>query len=211
MKTLTTPIRSILLVAFIWMGMASVLSADQCLDLSPSLAAGKNLSDEISIRELTDTEYRQVKALLTTLNGKWKGDATEIQCNKKDINDQEVAQYAAKAKVRYHRSGKLLIEAELKSAEQRTKHQETLRFYLKDKMLRIHHDSGSGDVELIQVTENKFELRYRARVQNRGNAGGIYNEFFYRVETGSGGFSVFRMIYTQGRLTSQYAWRLRRD
>ncbi len=216
MKTLATPIRSIpirsiWLMVLLWSYMMSAVSADQCLDPSPSIAAGKKLSDNISVRELTDTEYQQVKELLSTLNGDWKGDATEIRCNMMDVNDQDVGQYAVKADAKYHRSANLLIDAELKSAKQRTTHQETLRFYLTDKLLRINHDTGMGDVELIEVNENGFELRHRSRVQNAGNAGGIYNEFFYRLEAESGSLSVFRKIYTQGRLSSKYAWRLRRN
>ncbi len=209
MKKKTIPYLLMWLVISIGVEVASVASAEQCLDTSPTLSTGKRLSDHISIRELSDTEYGQVKTLLKSLDGRWKGTATEVDCNMADRDDQDISQYTTTAKARSSRSGNLLIEAKFVAPEEHTTHQETLRFYLSDKYLRIHHDSGMGDVELIHVSENNIELRYNVRTLNR--AGGLmFKEFFYRLALGSGGFSVFRKIYTQGRLSSQYDWHFRR-
>ena len=212
MKKVSFAIRSIWMIFSICAAMESSVFAGQCLDPSPTLSAGKKLSDTLSIRELTNTEHRHAKALLKSLNGKWKGDATEVKCKLANIDDQEVSHYTIKAKAKSYRSGNLLLEAKFYSPEERTLHQKTLRFYLIDKKyLRIHHDSGLGDVELLEVSENIIELRYRMRVKNRGNPGGIYNEFFYRLAAGSDGFSTTREIYTQGKLSSRDEWRFRRQ
>jgi len=195
MRKKTIPILLIWMMLATDFGMASVVAAEQCLDTSPPLSAGKRIPDRISIRVLTDTEYQQVKTLLKSLDGRWKGRATVIGCNMADLNDQDISHYTTKAKAKASRSGDLLIEAEFYAPEEHTTHQETQRFYLSGKYLRIHHDSGAGDVELIHVSANKIELRYNVRTRN--SAGRLtHNEFFYRLSTGSGGFSIFRKTYT---------------
>jgi hypothetical protein len=202
---------------FVWImfcisfGMASVGDAAQCLDPSPTISSGRKFTDPISARELTATENQQLTAVLKSLEGRWQGDATEVTCNLADIEDQDIDAFTMKAKVRMDRSGDFLMEAEFHSAKEHTRHQKTLRFYLNEQFIRIHHDNGTGDVELIEVSENQFQFRYLIRVKNRGNAGGIYLEFFYRITTADSGFSIHQEIYTQGRLSGQSDWKLRHE
>jgi hypothetical protein len=103
------------------------------------------------------------------------------------------------------------LRGEFYSAKEHTHQQEALRLYLNERYLRINYDSGIGDLELIDVSEEKIDLRYLIRVQNRANAGGIYIEYFYRIEKSPSGFTVHQDIYTQGRLSAKYDWRFRRN
>ena len=117
----------------------------------------------------------------------------------------------ADAEAKMDRSNGFQLSTEFYSPKEHTHHQEVLRLYLNENYLRINYDSGIGDLELIDVSDDKIELRYLIRVQNRGNAGGIYNEYFYRIEKSPSGFTVHQDLYTQGRLSATYDWRFRRN
>ncbi len=203
--------RSICLMSTLCLGLASMVFASQCLDLSPTISSGRKFADAIALRKLTDSEHRHVETLLKSLDGRWIGEAAEVACNLADIDDRDMSRYAIKATVETDRTGNFIMEAELYSAEERTSHQKTLRFYLKDQYLRVHHNNGAGDVELIEVSDTHFELRYLLRVQNLGNPGGIYREFFYRLASTPNGFSIVQTIYTQGRLNGLIEWRFHHD
>lgn len=200
----------IFLLVVIFFGSAVGVVSGECLDPSPSVSAGKRPSDPISVRELSETEHMQVKAILKSLDGKWKGNAREIRCNLADLNDQDVNEYTIKARSSTSRSGNVLLEAEFYSSAERTTHQKTLRFYLVGNLLRIHHDGGIGDVELIQVSDNNIEFRYKRRSRYKGGTGLVFHEFAYRLATDAEGISLYRQVYTQGRLSSQYEWHFRR-
>lgn len=211
MKRISIAAGCVWIMLCISFGMASAGGAAQCLDPSPTLSSGKKFTDPISERELTATEHQQVSAVLESMEGRWQGDATEVTCNLADIEDRDIDAFTVKAKARMDRSGDFLLDAEFYSAKEHTRHQKTLRFYLNEKVIRIHHDNGTGDAELIEVSEKHFKLRYLIRVQNRGNAGGIFLEFFYRIATTDSGFSIHQEIYTQGRLSGQSDWEFRRE
>ncbi len=199
------------MMLWIGLGMASAGSAAQCHDLSPTIKAGRKFTSPNAAKAPTGSQYQQIRALFESLEGDWVGDATEVTCNLADSEDEEIAAFTIDAEVEMGRTGDFLLEAEFYSAKEHTHHQEALRLYLNERYLRINYDSGIGDLELIDVSEDKIELRYLIRVQNRANAGGIYNEYFYRIEKSPGGFAIHQDIYTQGRLSAKYDWRFRRN
>jgi hypothetical protein len=199
------------MMLWIGLGMAFAGSAAQCHDLSPTIKVGRKFTSPNAAKVLTGTEYQQIKALLESLEGDWVGDATQVTCDSADSEDQEIDAFTIDAEAKMGWSGEFLLRGEFHSAKEHTHQQETLRLYLNKRYLRINYDSGIGDLELIDVSEDKIELRYLIRVQNRGNAGGIYNEYFYRIEKSPSGFTVHQDLYTQGRLSAKYDWRFRRS
>jgi hypothetical protein len=183
----------------------------QCHDLSPTIKAGRKFTSPNAAKALTGAQYRQIKALLESLEGDWVGDATQATCTSADSNDQEIETFTIDAEAKMGWSSDFLLRAEFYSPKEHTHQQETLRLYLNERYLRINYDSGIGDLELIDVSEDKLEWRYLIRVQNRGNAGGIYIEYFYRIAKSPGAFTVHKDIYTQGRLSATYDWRFSRN
>lgn len=211
MKKISITVGSIGMMLWIGLGLASAGSAAQCHDLSPTIKAGRKFTAPNATRALTGEEYQQARALLESLEGDWVGDATQVTCESADSQDQEVDALTIDAEVKMDRSDGFMMRGEFYSAKEHTHQQQTLRLYLNQRYLRINYDSGIGDSEVIDVSENKIELRYLIRVQNRGNAGGIYNEYFYRIAKSPGAFTVHKAIYTQGRLSATYDWRFRRS
>jgi hypothetical protein len=211
MKQISTTVGTICMMLWIVLGMASAGSGAQCHDLSPTIKAGRKFTAPNAAKALTGAEYRQIKALLESLEGDWVGDATQATCRSADSEDQEIEAFTIDAEAKMDRSGEFLLRGEFYSAKEHTHQQEALRLYLNERYLRINYDSGIGDLDLIDLSEDKIDLRYLIRVQNRGNAGGIYNEYFYRIEKSPSGFTVHQDIYTQGRLSAKYDWRFRRN
>jgi hypothetical protein len=211
MKQISITVGSICMMLWISLGMASAGSAAQCHDLSPTIKAGRKFTEPNAGKALTGMQYQQIKALFESLEGDWVGDATQITCDSADSEDQEIDAFTIDAEAKMDRSGEFLLRGEFYSAKEHTHQQEALRLYLNERYLRINYDSGIGDLDLIDLSEDKIDLRYLIRVQNRGNAGGIYNEYFYRIEKSPSGFTVHQDIYTQGRLSAKYDWRFRRN
>lgn len=186
--------------------MVSPAFSAECLDKSPTAATGKNPYGPMEIRELNQGELEMTRRLLKSLDGQWKGRAEEVACNPADSEEKEVRVYSIKAKAKTDHYGNFFMKIELYSAKERTTHQKTLRFYIYENLLRINHDNGTGDVEIISLTKQKIELRRRALLRNKHNRGGIHKEFFFEMNVGPDGFSVSRDIYTQNRLSEQHLW-----
>lgn len=211
MKQISITVGSICMMLWLGLGMASADSAVRCHAISPTIKSGRKFTAPNATRALSGREYQQIKALLESLEGDWVGDATQITCDSADSEDQEIDALTIDAEVKMERSGAFTMRGEFYSAKEHTQQQQTLYLYFNRRHLRINYDSSIGDAELIDVSEDKLELRYLIRVQNRGNAGGIFNEYFYRIEKSPGGFTIHQDIYTQGRLSATYDWRFRRN
>lgn len=193
------------------LALVSISSAQQCLSPSPTTLAGGRSYDPIKDRELTREELGTLQILLKSLNGEWRGVSDTFFCMSiSDPDDVERGQLTIKAKVRVDRYGNLLMDAELYNPENRSGHQQTLRLYLNNKRLRIDHDTGAGDVELIEVSDQKIAFLYR-RVNPTGKStGSSRSEIFFTLSTSERSLTIEQQIYVQAKLSSGYAWRLKR-
>ena len=200
-----------ILALMVSMALVSISSAQQCLSPSPTTLAGGRSYDPIKDRELTREELATLQTLLKSLDGEWHGVSDTFFCKSiSDPNDVEPGHLTIKARVSVDRNGNLLMEAELYDPENRTGSQETLRLYLNDKRLRIDHDTGAGDVELIEVGDHKVAFLYR-RVNPTGKpTGSSRSETFVTLSTGERTLTIEKQIYIQAKLSSGYTWRLQR-
>ena len=200
---------SLLLIGLL--ALAPICSAQECLSPSPTTLAGGRSYDPIKDRELTPDERNTLQNLLKSLDGEWRGVSDTFFCKSiSDPDDVEPRHYTIKAKARVDRYGNLLIEAELYDPENRSSHQETLRLYLNNKRLRIDHDTGAGDVELIEVSDHKIAFLYR-RVNPTGKAtGSSRSEYFFTLSAGERSLTIEQQLYVQAKLSSGYAWQLKR-
>ena len=193
------------------LAMVSISPAQQCLSPSPTTLAGGRSYDPIRDRELTREELATLQTLFKSLNGEWRGVSDTFFCKSiSDPDDVEPGHFTIKASVRVDRYGNLLMEAELYDPENRSSHQKTLRLYLNNKLLRIDHDTGAGDVELIEVGNHKVAFLYR-RVNPTGKpSGSSRSETFFTLSTGERSLTIDQQIYIQAKLSSGYTWQLQR-
>ena len=193
------------------LALVSISSAQQCLSPSPTTLAGGRSYDPIQDRALTADELSTLQTLLKSLNGEWRGVSDTFFCKSiSDPDDVEPGHSTVKAKVRVDRYGNLLMEAELYDPENRSSHQETLRLYLNNKRLRIDHDTGAGDVELIEVGDHKIAFLYRRVTPTGKSSGSSRSETFFTLTTGERSLTIEQQIYIQAKLSSGYTWQLQR-
>ncbi|MFZ1984059.1 MAG: hypothetical protein WAU91_06575 [Desulfatitalea sp.] len=185
--------------------------ADECLSPSPSIRAGKDPYAAIAPRELTPAEREGLTRLFKSLAGDWQGTADTFFCRSTaDPADKEREHNTVRAKVEVDYNNNLALRADLFSPQRRSASQETLRFYLNNRRLRIDHDTGAGDVELQTVTDQGLTFFYR-RVAPLGAFGGsARREYFVTLQAAGKGFSIEQIIYVQGKLSSGYTWRFER-
>lgn len=191
--------------------VAAPAFAVECLEDSPTVQAGKDPYAPIHVRDLTAQEYNRILALFKSLQGQWKGTAKELFCP--DLNDPSARKsedFTVRANVTVDYFGNFLLNMELYSQKQNATHSELMRFYLDQKRLRINTNSNAGDVELIDVGEHNIALLYRLLLQNDNGRGTTRKEFFVELTAGDRTFAVRQRIYSQGRLSDQKDWQLKR-
>ena len=183
----------------------------ECLDPSPTVAAGKDPYGAITVRELTGDEHKTIKALFKSLDGQWQGSASALQC--RDLKDPQRNKrylYTVKAEVEVDYFGNFFLQKTLYSRERQTTHQEILRLYLADSHLRINSASTSGNVELIDVEKNRISFLYRLLLQSAAAGGSIRKEIFVVLTAGEQSFEIEQRTYSQGRLSDEQTWRFSR-
>ncbi len=193
------------------LALAPICSAQECLSPSPTTLAGGRSYDPIKDRELTPDELSTLQTLFKSLDGEWRGVSDTFFCKSiSDPEDVEPGHYTIKADVRVDRYGNLLMTVELHDPVNRSSYQETLRLFLNGKRLRIDHDTGAGDVELIEVSDHKVAFLMR-RVKPTGKStGSSRSEHFFTLHTGERFLTIEQQIYVQAKLSSGYAWKLNR-
>ncbi|RJQ65202.1 MAG: hypothetical protein C4519_28750 [Desulfobacteraceae bacterium] len=189
---------------------ASICFGAQCLSLSPTLRGAKNAYAPITVRELTPGEQEGLGRLFRSLAGTWQGRADSFFCRSAEDpadveNDQEIMH--AKVSVDYY--GNWYMSADFYSAGKKAGRQEMLTLYQNNRKLRIDHDTGVGDVELIEVSDTTIAFLYR-RFLSIGRSGSSRREHFFTLKAAGGSFTIEQLLYIQGKLSSGQTWRFER-
>jgi hypothetical protein len=197
-----SPSRLLLLNLVLFVASAGFGFGD-CLDPSPTIAAGRDPYAAIVPRDLSPAEHATLKALLLKLDGEWQGTATSRDC--RSLNDPGAYRqyvYTAQAEAETDRYGNLYLRKTLYSSERRTTYQENFRLYLTDQRLRINASSAAGDIEWIELGQSRIAFLYRLLLQSKTGPGSTRKEVFITLEAGELAFTLEQRIYSQGRLST---------
>jgi len=193
--------------------VAHTALADECLSSSPSISQmGETPYDPIDVRELTSPEYQKLSKLFRSLDGNWHGTTEQFFCRSDgDPSDVDIDHPTIKAKVRVDRNSNLELSADLYSERDRTSSQENLWLYLNDRKLRLNNDNGTGDVELLSVSDDKVAFFIRHVLQSGISSGSARQERFFTITKAADEFTIKMSLYVQGRLSSGYTWRFKKE
>jgi hypothetical protein len=199
---------SCLFTAFLSLSAAAF--GAECLSLSPTLQAGKNPYVAIVVRELAPDEKEILGRVFGSLPGSWKGSAESFFCRSAE-NPEDVAKDVESGKVRISvdYDGNLVMTADFYSDRDRTGRQEQLNLFRNDNRLRFDHDTGAGDVELIEISDARIAFLYR-RVLQMGR-GSSRREHYFTLALDGGAITIDRKLYIQGKLSSGEVWRLKKE
>jgi hypothetical protein len=193
------------------LALASTGWAGQCLSPSPTTLAGGKSYAPIQDRELTAGELGTLQALFKSIDGEWRGSSDTFFCKSiSDPDDVEPARLTIKARARVDRNGNLEMTAELYNPQERTGYQQILRLFLNDNRLRIDHDTGAGDVELIEINDRKVAFLYRRTTPTGTSGASNRSEYFFTLLAGEKSLTIEQLIYVQAKLSSGYTWQLHR-
>lgn len=200
-----------LLVLVSVLAQVSIGMAQPCLSPSPTTLSGGRSYAPIEDRDLTSDELAILQKLFKSLDGEWHGVSDTFFCESiSDPDDVDRGRLTVDAETRVDRNGNLQMDLDFYDPEKRTSHQQTLRLFLNDNRLRIDHDTGAGDVELIEVGDRTVAFLYR-RVNPTGSAtGSSRSETFFSLRAGDRSLTVELQHYVQAKLSSGYIWRLKR-
>lgn len=197
---------AILLLMLCCLLIPSVGFGARCLSSSPTLHAGKNPYAPIAVRDLSPAEQQTVRRLFASLVGDWHGRSESFFCSSADDpSEVERNRETIRASVRLDDRANLTLNANFYSQRQNTSRQEVLTLYLVDRRLRIDHDTGAGDVELIEVSGQTIAFLYR-RVVPVGSSGSLRQEYFFTLSADGDSFSIEQRLYIQRKLSSGQTW-----
>lgn len=166
-----------------------------CFSLSPSFSGDQTPYDEINSRKLTRSEQKMLSTLFKSLKGRWQGDAEEIQCiGRADTHSMERFILSITAEGKTDHRGNLKLKVKLRSKTEKTNQTKMFAFDITDNKLRFDH----GDVELIEVAENRVRFLYRWR---GGGTTGQNRETFIALIAEKNAFSIERRVYSSGKFT----------
>lgn len=186
-----------------------VSHSEDCFSPSPSVLAGLDIYAPVQARYLNQTEYQNLEKLFDSLERRWEGTGEEFICEgREDSADKHINQYTIEAEGDLNSSGHLYLQADLYSEKERTRKIETLRLFLEKEYIRSRYDNSSGDIELIEVSYNKLVYRENYRIGSK-SGGGLMKEVFTAIRSNYAVFTMERLVYTQGKLTSRFTWELR--
>lgn len=203
--------KCLLLTAAIgWALAAHGVSAESCLSPSPTVQNGGDPYGPINVRELTQEEHGTLEGLFKSLAGQWQGTSDTFFCRSSgNPEDVELGHETLKARIDVDRNGNLFMDARFYSEDRRTSSLKQMWFYLKNRSLRYNNDNGTGDVELIEISENRLAFLFR-RVLQHGYSGSSRQEYFLTLTKVMDGFRIEENLYVQGRLSSGYTWQFKR-
>jgi hypothetical protein len=179
------------------------LSASECFSPSYSIQQGRGVNEAIIPRDLMEGEYQDLQKLFQSLEGNWEGNARVLVCEGYQDKDRKVVdEYSVKSEGKIHSTGQFDLKATLHSQEKKATHHENLQLYLDPKKLTSEPNSPVADIELISVSSD--ELAYVEKGQNRSGSGALLmRETVTTIKkTGEASFSLKRILYFNGRLTT---------
>jgi hypothetical protein len=204
----------LLSISFIMVGICVYADAAEmgCLAPSPTKLAGKDPFGPMTVRDLSDQEEQLLKTLFRSLSGTWIGTAESLLCRGIDNpSDKEIKKSTLRLAVESDHFGTTTtFLAHFYESQERVRHFETIRFFLKEHRLRVDSESGAGDIELIEITESRIRFLHR-RIHAAARGAAVRKEFFINLAIDGHKCNYERLIYTQGRLTVRELWSLSKD
>jgi hypothetical protein len=189
----------------------SSLASDTCLEPSPSARAGGDPYGPLTVRDLTDSELEQTRALLQSLRGDWDGRGDALHCKSpEDPQDHEQTRYTLRARVNTDHYGNLVITVDLHDIDRKISHQEIFRLYLKDRRLRYEDNGGAGDIELKLLSARRIHFLWRVVIPAGKTSGSTRKEYDITLSGDSEAFSIGRRMYTQAKFSWGSRWYFKR-
>jgi hypothetical protein len=185
------------------------LSASKCFSPSYSIQQGRGVNEAIILRDFIEGEYQNLQKLFQSLEGNWEGNALVLVCEgTQDKVRKVVDNYSVKSEGKMHSTGQFDLKTTLHSQEKKGTHHENLQLYLDPKKLTSEANISIPDIELISVSSD--ELAYVEKRQNRSGGGALLmRETATTIKKiGEASFSLERILYFNGRLTTISTWHL---
>ena len=184
-------------MSFSLLSASHVFSYD-CHAPSPSFSGSNTPYDALNVRDLTQTEQNMLAALFRSLTGRWEGDGDGVQCRGSvDSPSPEHHRFSTQAEGKADYHGNLALKTKVRSITDKTHQTEVIRFFLVDNKLRFDNDASAGDVQLIELAQDKVKFLQRGR----GGPGTLHREVFIALIATSNTFILEKTIYSQGQLT----------
>jgi hypothetical protein len=172
------------------------LPASGCFSPSYSIQQGRGVNEAIIPRDLLEGEYRDLQRLFQSLEGNWEGNALVLVCEgTQDKVRKVVDNYSVKSEGMMYSTGQFVLKT-------------TLHLYLDPKKLTSEPNISVADIELTSVSSD--ELAYVEKRQNKSGGGALLmRETATTIKkTGEASFSLKRVLYFNGRLTTISTWHL---
>jgi hypothetical protein len=185
------------------------LPASGCFSPSYSIQQGRGVNEAIIPRDLLEGEYRDLQRLFQSLEGNWEGNALVLVCEgTQDKVRKVVDNYSVKSEGMMYSTGQFVLKTTLHSQEKKRTHHENLHLYLDPKKLTSEPNISVADIELTSVSSD--ELAYVEKRQNKSGGGALLmRETATTIKkTGEASFSLKRVLYFNGRLTTISTWHL---
>lgn len=200
---------TILRIIFIFLFLSAINAyAQDCFAPSPMIQDNDSMSPEIRSREISKSEYQKLASFFKYLDRDWAGIGKEVLCKgRKEEPYKEINDYTISAETTMNYQGQFTLKFKLYDSEKRTTSYKNYDLFLTEKSLRADSDSGAGDIELIEISENI--VRYRQRSMH----GGIHGvprleEVFTTIQRTPNGFKLIKSFYHQGLLSGENRWQL---
>jgi hypothetical protein len=194
-----------------WTLAAQWATAGECLSPSPTVQNNGDPFGPIEVRELAPDEHKNLVTLFNSLAGQWQGRSDTFFCrSRNNPDDVELGQETIrKARVDVDRNGNLQMDAEFYDEKRRAKSLKRMWLYLNNKLLRYNNDNGTGDVQLLSVSDTQVAFLFRNVLSHR-SGGSSRQEYFITLTKVSTGFRIEENLYVQGKLSSGYTWQFER-
>ena len=180
------------LIALFTLLGASAAQANNCYQLSPDLAAsGDSYYDIITDTKLDRTVRRQLAQTYKLLEGKWRGQLTEMLCKgpERDIR-VEYRNYQLESKVKAGQNGSLHIQSNRHWIEKRRRMQ-----------INRHLFGPEGAYKVLDIGANHLEVAHKYRTSTV-NSNSIFRETITRLERSDNDLLVTISDYINGVLVS---------
>ena len=188
--------------------------AVECFSSPPSVEEGRDVFDPVEPRDLVDDESGNLEELFKSLSGRWTGRADiEVCSDAEDESAPENEEFSIESRIDFRQRREFSIISKLSSLEKSTKYQDAIYLCLDRKRLATVCNFSVSDIELITVTQDKLEYVQKSfKRPNRltGEVGADkVREAITRIQkTGNTSFTIEKLIYLQGKLTTRETWQL---
>ena len=190
--------------------------AFECFSSPPSVEDGRGVFEQIRPRDLVDDEYQNLEELLKSLAGRWTGKAEVAVC--RDTGEEfitENEEFSIESKIDFNRSGKFSVSNTLSSLDKGTKHQNAIHLCLNRNRLATVCNMAVSDIELTTATSDTLAYVQKTskspdRLHGEGGSDKVREEITAIQKTDETSFTIEKLIYLRGKLTTWETWQLER-